>query len=204
MPAPEETQSSRPVLGHVNLMVDTLIANANLNDLQAIVRATLATSPPSTASTFTAAARRHLARANATATPRPGTLFSRQGAQADGPWGPTTELPTVLARSRMLYGAGMGVAAIAVLTGLVQDAAAIRWVEDSPLEDLLATIDADITQAIQSAKEEYDAGRISVETAKEVCDTLRAALLDNREKVRGWGGDFPFERALSGVELWKL
>ncbi|KAI0675062.1 hypothetical protein C8Q78DRAFT_1066924 [Trametes maxima] len=203
MPAPEETQTSRPVLGHVNLMVDTLIANANLNDLQAIVRATLATSPPSTAGTFTAAARRHLARANATATPRPGTLFS-QGAQVNGPWGPTAELAPVLARSRMLYGAGMGVAAITVLTGLVHDAAGIRWTEDGSLEDLLATIDADITQAIQSAKEEYDAGRVPAEVAKEVCDTLRAALLDNRDKVQVWGGDFPFERALSGVELWKL
>ncbi|OJT09267.1 hypothetical protein TRAPUB_14264 [Trametes pubescens] len=202
MPSPENMQDARPVLGHVNLMVDTLIANATLNDLQAFVRTTLATSPPAVAGTFTTAARRHLAKTNAGALPETGTLF----ATADGRGAqPTSELLAVLARSRMLYGAGMGLAGLSVLTQVVRATVGKQWAEDSEMEDVLAAVDADLTQAIQSAKEEIDGGRVAdVAAAKQAHGALLKALKDEKQDVERWGGDFPFERALSSVELWKV
>ncbi|KAI0365639.1 hypothetical protein BV20DRAFT_1124819 [Pilatotrama ljubarskyi] len=152
----EDTQAAHSAFGHVNLMVDTLIANAALSDLQAIIRATLASSSPSVAVIFTASARRRLARTNAAELPSVGTLFYRT---ADGgAWEPTAELFTTLARSRVLYGAGMGVVSLAALTEVVKSAVGVRWDEDSRMEDVLAAIDADITQAMQSAKEEIESG----------------------------------------------
>ncbi|KAI0633318.1 hypothetical protein C8Q77DRAFT_1057093 [Trametes polyzona] len=208
MPSTENTQDAFPVLGHVNLMVDTLIANASLNDLQAFVRTTLATSSPSTAGIFTAAARRHLAKTNATALPAPGTLFIQTAADATGAqpeWRPAPELSDVLARCRMLYGSGLGSASLALLTDVVKNAVGMRWEIDSHMEDLLAAIDADLTQAIQSTKEEIDSGRIAdLGAAKATRDALHVALLEEKRDVEGWGGDFPFERGLSTVELWKL
>ncbi|KAI0769644.1 hypothetical protein BD413DRAFT_76742 [Trametes elegans] len=204
MPANADApQDARPVLGHVNLMVDTLIANASLNELRAFVRATLATSPPSAAGTFTAAARKHLVRANAAALPRHETLFVQS---ADGhSWEPAPDLAVVLGRCRMLYGAGLGVASLAALIEVVRGAIGIRWEEDSGVEGALAAVDADLTQAIQSAKEELDGGRVvDVGEAKAVREALHEALLDDRKDVEGWGGDFPFECGLSSVELWRM
>ncbi|KAI0356252.1 hypothetical protein OH77DRAFT_246173 [Trametes cingulata] len=199
----EETQAARPILGHVNLMVDTLIANATLNDLQAFTRTTLASSPPSVAETFTASARRHLARTTAAELPRIGTLFCQT---ADGGvWEPTEELFTTLARSRMLYGAGMGVVSLTLLAEVVRSAVGVRWEEDSRMEDILAIIDADITQAIQSAKEEIQSGRVSdIGAVKAVYSGLHDLLVEDKADVERWGGDFPFERAMATVELWKL
>ncbi|KAI0823305.1 hypothetical protein BC628DRAFT_1384029 [Trametes gibbosa] len=203
-PAHNPTESS-PALGHVNLMVDTLIANASLNDLQAFIRTTLATSPPSVAGTFTASARHHLAKTTVAALPAPETLFAQIADGGDSRWEPTPELDTVLARSRMLYGAGMGLPSLVVLTEVVKAAIGLRWTEGSRMEGLLSDIDADLTQAIQSTKERIDGGQLEEAIkARDVRGSLHLALMEDKKDVEGWDGDFPFERALASVELWNL
>ncbi|KAH9894999.1 hypothetical protein C8Q73DRAFT_645878 [Cubamyces lactineus] len=205
MPTLEDssTEQARPVLGHVNLMVDTLIANAPPNALREFLRSTLGGMGHSVTGTFLATARQHLVRTNATALPTAETLFV-QSADGGG-WEATQELSSILTRSRMLYGAGMGLAALAVLTEIVRSAIGLRWEEDSRIEAVLAEVDEDVTQAIQSAKEEIDGGRVSeVAQARVVRDALLRVLLEDKKEVEGWGGDFPFERALPSVELWKV
>lgn len=39
--------------------------------------------------------------------------------------------------------------------------------------------------------------------ANETIQGLRRALLDSKKDTESWGGDFPFDRALSSVEFWK-
>ncbi|KAJ8468519.1 hypothetical protein ONZ51_g9587 [Trametes cubensis] len=205
MPTPGDssTEQARPVLGHVNLMVDTLIANAPPNELRAFLRDTLGSTDPSVTGTLLMVARRHLERTNATALPTAGTLFV-QSADGGG-WEATGELSATLARSRTFYGAGMGLAALAVLTEVVKSAVGLRWEEDSRMEAVLAEVDEDLTQAIQSAKEEIDGGRVpEAVQARMVHDALRQALLEDKKDVESWGGDFPFGRALPSVELWKV
>ncbi|KAI9066568.1 hypothetical protein FKP32DRAFT_1565424 [Trametes sanguinea] len=202
-----DVEQQRPVLGHVGLMVDTLLSNASLDDLRSFARATLASSPPDVAVTFTKAARFHLAKTGAMRPPAAGSLFLQLGGPGTDEWDPTDELASVLSRCRMLYGAGMGVDALNVLTDVVKDSVGVRWKEDSRMEEALAHVDADICQAIQSAKEEMDrvGGKgADVGAARKAREKLRDALMGSREYAEGWGGEYPFQRALSSVDLWKL
>lgn len=99
----------------------------------------------------------------------------------------------------------MGLAGLSVLTQVVRATVGKQWAEDSEMEDVLAAVDADLTQAIQSAKEEIDGGRVAdVAATKQAHGALLKALKDEKQDVERWGGDFPFERALSSVELWKV
>ncbi|OSD03939.1 hypothetical protein PYCCODRAFT_1466404 [Trametes coccinea BRFM310] len=198
-----DVEQTRPILGHVGLMVDTLISNASLEELRSFARATLASSTPTVTAAFTAAARSHLAKIRATQSLTAGTLFHHDG----DVWRPTEELPKILERCRVLYGAGMGVAALTLLKEVVEKSVGVRWEEDSPVEQALAAIDADLCQAIQSAKEELDrAGEkdSDVEAAREAREKLRSALMASKHEVEEWEGDFPFESALWSVDLWKL
>ncbi|KAI8992728.1 hypothetical protein BD414DRAFT_482001 [Trametes punicea] len=202
-PSGTTTGASRPVLGHVNLMVDTFIANANLEDLRAIVRGMLATSPPSVAAAFTAAARQRLIRVKATDIPDTTGIFA---AGANGSSAvPTEKLDGVLVRIRTLYGSGMGIASLKILARVVGATVGLRWEEDGAMEDALAAIDADISQAIQSAKEEIDGNRVAdFHEAREVVNAMRSAVNDSQVDVKKWNGEFPFERAAASLEYWRV
>ncbi|TFK92063.1 hypothetical protein K466DRAFT_573321 [Polyporus arcularius HHB13444] len=189
-----------PVLGHVNLMVDTFISNATLTDLQDSIRRTLATSPPSAAAAFTAAARDRLVRSKTNAVPDPNTLFVQKSSSE---WEATPELEAVLRRARALYGSGMGLASLRVLTAVVVAAGRTRWEPDSDLETLLAYIDADISQAVVSAGQEMDAGRTGADEEAETHKAMASALKACGDSVGAWEGDFPFERAVDSIEQWK-
>ncbi|CDO75152.1 hypothetical protein BN946_scf184590.g9 [Trametes cinnabarina] len=194
---------ARPVLGHVNLMVDTFIANANLEDLRAIVRGMLATSPPSVAAAFTAAARQRLVRVKATDVPDTTDFFAAgpDGSSAE----PTEKLNSALLRIRTLYGSGLGFASLKILARVVGATVGLRWDEDGAMEDTLAIIDADISQAIQSAKEELDGNRVmDMQEAREVVEELRSAVHESQKDVKKWDGAFPFERAASSLEFWRV
>ncbi|GBE81302.1 hypothetical protein BKA93DRAFT_815574 [Sparassis latifolia] len=202
MPAPETRHEARPILGHVNLMLDSFIANATADDLRAVVRTMLATSPPAVTSAFTTAARRHLEKVNARTPPTRVKLFVRLN---DGTSRPSAELPHALRRARVLYGAGMGFTSLGVLTGFVRATIGLRWEEDSEIADVLAAIDADITQAIQSSKEEMAAGSVTdIAAARTAVGELHAALIDSSRDVESWNGEFPFERAVASIQYWKL
>lgn len=171
--------------------------------LRAIIRTTLASSPPSTAGAFTAAARKRLAH-TITQKPRlsPSDLFTTQ---QNGESLPSGELAGVLRRSRALYGAGLAFASLGVLASVVRGTVGLRWELDGEMADTLAAVDADIAQALQSAREEFGSGRMGDLDAaraavKEVEETLSASLDDTTR----WEGEFPFERALDDIQHWKL
>jgi len=41
-------------------------------------------------------------------------------------------------------------------------------------------------------------------TARDAVHKLRAAIADSYSDVKSWRGEFPFERAKSSLEYWKL
>ncbi|KAJ6464799.1 hypothetical protein C8R47DRAFT_68357 [Mycena vitilis] len=201
MPAPETRPpppNARPVLGHVNLMADTLIANANIDDLRSIVRSMIASATPGIAAALTAAARDRLQQTNARCVPGVYNLFTTYGT-------PTPQLHDVLKRARALYGSGMGFASLGLLAGAVRSTTGMRWDDEGDVADVLAVIDADIAQAIQSCKEEVESGRVGDYTsARKALNDLRSTVDASYTDVEAWGGEFPFERAASSIAYWKL
>ncbi|TFK32754.1 hypothetical protein BDQ12DRAFT_476291 [Crucibulum laeve] len=224
MPAPEilhRPHDTRPALGHVNLMIDTFIANASAEEyvsrlaikgykqvtrfysLRSIARNLLATGPPGIVPAFTNAARSRLRQTNAKVVPSTSSLFRRQA--HDAPSAPTQHLYDTLARARSTYGAGMGFASLGILTSIIRATVGLRWEDDGDMADILAVIDADIGQAIQSSKEEIEGGRITdFLSARRVVNDLRSALNESMTDVHSWGGEFPFERASASIQYWKL
>ncbi|KAG9126381.1 hypothetical protein FRC07_003656 [Ceratobasidium sp. 392] len=200
---PTATFRARPVLGHVNLMTDTLIANSSVDDLRAIVRSLLATGPPSTASAFSAVARTRLAQSCPKTPPHPSSLFSLVAHTSDPR--PTPALYDLLARARAHMGAGLGFHSLTLLVVIVRATVDLRWTEDGPLADTLAVVDGDIAQAVQSSKEELLAGRVEdMNLARKVVDELRTAMREVELVVELWGADFPYERGLANLECLKI
>ena len=99
----------------------------------------------------------------------------------------------------------MGFASLKILARVVSATVGLRWEEDGAMEDTLANIDADISQAIQSAKEEIDNNRVTdLQEAREVVLELRTAVNDSQMDVKKWDGAFPFERAAASLEYWRV
>ncbi|TFK50656.1 hypothetical protein OE88DRAFT_282161 [Heliocybe sulcata] len=206
MPAPEITPAHpfepRAASGHVNLMVDTMIANMRPEDLRAVMRTLLATHSPALASAFTEIARARLAQVDARASSS-APLFTRTSPSNLSK--PAPGLTDALTRARALYGAGMGFASLALLTAVVRATRGRQWDPEGDMVNALAMIDADITQAIQSSKEEMDAGRVpDLSAAHAVAGELSEALRGCVPDVEGWGGEFPFERAVASLDHWKF
>ncbi|KAI6002279.1 hypothetical protein F5J12DRAFT_906387 [Pisolithus orientalis] len=175
MPAPQIVAHSPDgikAFGHV----DTLIANATIEDLRAITRNLLASGSPGLASAFTDAARIRL---------RQTKLDGIHAA-------PSSSLDNTLARIRSLYGAGMATIGL-------------RWGRDGSMAAMLAVIDTDISQAIQSCKEELEGGRVNdLTAARDAVNKLWVSVQESLADVKSWGGEFPFERAASSIEFWKF
>ena len=73
------------------------------------------------------------------------------------------------------------------------------------MERALAEIDADISQALQSSREEMDSGRVGdIAIARAAITDLKSAVKENRMAVESWGADCPFERAEASLDFWKL
>ncbi|KAL5525420.1 hypothetical protein ACEPAF_9290 [Sanghuangporus sanghuang] len=208
MPAPEVDPidvAARPAVGHVNLMVDTLIANASLDDLRAIVRSMLATNPPSVSSSFVTAARTCLRQSAQRGIGKQPLLFETREWHGRIKTTPTTRLNNLLTYTRTLYGAGLGFDSLDVLAGIVRATAGLRWDSDDRLVDELAMIDADISQAIQSCREEYASGNVrDISIARTALRRLRVALNDCRVEVESWGGEFPFSRGNANAECLQV
>ncbi|KAI0071641.1 hypothetical protein K474DRAFT_584365 [Panus rudis PR-1116 ss-1] len=197
------TLASRPVLGHVNLMMDSFLANANANDLRAIVRATLATCPPSTTEAFKDAAAKRLQYRASLPLPSEGLFTSSPGGFAS----PNANLEEVLSTARSLYGIGMGLASLRKLTAVVRATLGLKWEEGGLMSDTLAVVDSDISQAVQSAKEELGnggEGNKTYDNAVAIKGDLDAALKASQRDTARWGGEFPFEKAAGNVVYWKL
>ena len=79
------------------------------------------------------------------------------------------------------------------------------WETGSEIETTLAEIDADISQALQSSREELDGGRVGdIASARAAISDLRAAVRESKIAVENWGGVYPFERAEATLEFWKM
>ncbi|KAG7439553.1 uncharacterized protein BT62DRAFT_938856 [Guyanagaster necrorhizus] len=203
MPAPDASLTVRPALGHVNLMVDTFIANAQVDDLRSIIRNLVGSGIPNIGSTFSEAARNRLQRSGATTDPVQGPLFNRDA--HDGSIYPSEYLQEALRRARCLFGAGLGFTSLVILAVVVRATIGLRWNNESEVANILVNVDADICQAIQSSKEELEGGRVddyamACEAARELRNAVKESLLD----VESWGGEYPFERASSSFEYWKV
>ncbi len=173
--------------------------------LRAIVRSTLATDPTMT-STFTLAARQRLTQVHSSVRPTyPSHSLFRQR-ECDGRTVAGSELSSVLVRARSLYGAGLGLDSLRVLASVVRATIGHQWEkEDGNLEMIFAEIDADISQALQSTREELESGRASDKgVARAALGELRNAVEDSQRAVGSWGGVYPFERAAASLEFWKL
>lgn len=123
---------------------------------------------------------------------------------------PGADLPAALTRVRSLYGAGLGLASLKVLANVVRATVGYRWdaknnEDGSSMEDLFAEIDADISQALQSSREELESGRVGDKNAvRNSVGALRVAVEESQQWVNSWGGTYPFERAVSGLAYWRL
>lgn len=207
MPAPQTNHATafepKGSFAHVNLMVDSFIANAEADDLRAIMRTMLASCPPSTAAAFTTAARKRFAQTSTRhPTPPPAAHFTTR---ADGLTEASPSLEATLRRARALYGAGMGFASLALLTSVARGTLGRRWDLDGALAATLAAVDADIAQALQSAREEFGAGRVAdLDAARKTLRDLEETLCASEDDTARWEGDFPFERSLVDVQHWKL
>lgn len=132
----------------------------------------------------------------------------------------------LVARARALFGAGLGLSSLLLLTLLVRGTHGLRWSEDGSFVDALAVLDGDIAQAIQSSAEEIaqqalasrsssaaaaPAAHLSqqslplveenwIEEGCKAVHDLQSALKACEAEVEGWGGEFPFQRGLANVE----
>ncbi|KAF5353253.1 hypothetical protein D9756_007774 [Leucocoprinus leucothites] len=202
MPALQAPSLSGPALGHVNLMLDTFIANASVEDLRAITRNLLATNSSCLTQSYKSCARNRLRRADNTAELLSATLFQQA---EDSFHMPTQSLYDLLSRTRKLYGVGFGSSSLPLLTAIVRATIGIRWRERGEMTELLAVVDHDISQAIQSTKEEIASGSIDDITAvRDAAERLRLAVVDSRKDVSTWNGRFPFGRADISIHCWKL
>lgn len=105
-----------------------------------------------------------------------------------------------------MYGVGSAFASLPVLEGVVRATIGLRWEQDGQMAYALADVDADITQAIQSCKEELASGRMKdVNYARKVVASLSDAFTASKEDSERWQEDnFPFERSDYSVQFWKF
>ncbi|KAJ3723156.1 hypothetical protein EV361DRAFT_330924 [Lentinula raphanica] len=199
MPAPEVTvhpNYPRNIVKHVNLMVDTYLANATAEDLRCAVRGLLASGTSGIASAFSSAARKHLCESGALIAPNPQSLFN----VGDGEITPTQTLKEVIARARTVYGIGMGFASLEILIPVVEATIGAKWKRDGPTDVILTEVDADIVQAIQSCKEELQFGRVEDRgAAKQTVNELRRVVEDSCQD-----GVIVFEKAADSIRYWKF
>lgn len=99
----------------------------------------------------------------------------------------------------------MGFASLGVLVVVVSATIGLRWEQDGEMVDTLAAVDADISQAIQSCKEELAGGRVSdLPSVRAAVADLNTAVTGSFHDTEGWGGDFPFEKAAISIQYWKF
>jgi len=92
-----------------------------------------------------------------------------------------------------------------ILTEVIRRTIGIRWRDDDEVADILAIIDSDITQAIQSCKEEFDQSRVlDMSEARDIVKELKSSVGRSMVDVQSWGGEYPFDRASASLDYWKF
>ncbi|KAJ7176169.1 hypothetical protein C8R43DRAFT_1118696 [Mycena crocata] len=187
-------------MGHVNMMVDTVLVNATPEDLRAILRNMLSSKTPGLVSAFLMSTRARLYQRSGRSERIATIPFTDAGRLAP-------ELSESITRARLLYGSGMGFASLAPLTAIVRSTVGHRWAAEGDVAYALVVIDADIAQALQSCKEELQGeATLALDRVqgRKALNALADALAESRHNVEEWGGEFPFERAECSVQDFKL
>lgn len=194
----------QPLVSHVNMQLDSFLANSNIEDLRAIVRTLLATGPAGTTGTFTKIARNRVLHTAASRVPPSSSFFTTDPTTNHGL--PQKPLWDAISRARALFGVGLGFESVPILASIVSTASDFTFEMDSEMEDALIVIDADIAQALQSCREQLTHGDLvkDRDAARAAVAALRTALQDCRSVIEGWGGEFPFEKSILSLEGWKL
>ncbi|KAG8858942.1 hypothetical protein FRB96_004762 [Tulasnella sp. 330] len=194
------------MLSHVNMQLDTYLANSDLEDLRAIVRSLLATGPSGTTTAFTSIARNRIQNSTQRKLPSPSSLFTTASPASSNAM-PTKALYDTLARARALFGVGLGFESLPVLTSIVSRILPLQWEIDSEMEDALIVLDADLAQAVQSCREQLQSsGDLvkDIEGARSTVKALREVMDQCRVVVESWGGEFPLEKGMMSIEGWKF
>ncbi|KAJ7641125.1 hypothetical protein FB45DRAFT_899493 [Roridomyces roridus] len=179
-------------MGHVNMMADTVLLNASPEDLRAILRSMLASKTPGLVSAFMTSTRARLLYQQPAAgtTPVKCQPFSSETAP---------QLQSILTRARLLYGTSP------LLASVVRSTLGCRWPAEGTVADVLAVVDGDLDQALQSCREELTQGDIvDLTAARKAVGDLVAALESSRLDVDSWDGEFPFERAVYSARDLRL
>ncbi|KAG8908773.1 hypothetical protein FRB99_003011 [Tulasnella sp. 403] len=198
------TTPQRPIVAHVNMQLDSFLANSNIDDLRAIVRSLLATGPAGTVPAFTTIARQRVQRTTGRKLQSPSSYFSTD---PSGQPIPTQALWDTVARARAHFGVGLGFESLPILLTIVNTTRSLRWEIESDMEDALIIIDGDIAQALQSCREQLTHPELvkDKDAARSALSNLKSALIDSRTEVEAWGGEFPFEKGLLCIDgQWKL
>lgn len=105
-----------------------------------------------------------------------------------------------------MVGAGLGFKSLKLFAIVVRATLNLRWSEDGELMQSLAAVDSDISQAIQSCKEQLEEGEMQedVSEAEIALSDLKQALVEGEHGVQVWNGEFPFIRALANAEALSL
>ncbi|KAK1220753.1 hypothetical protein PQX77_016467 [Marasmius sp. AFHP31] len=130
-------------------MVDTFLANVSGEDLRPIVRGLLSSGHPGIAKTFSEVARSYYSIKREPFKVKTRHLFAI-GSQ--GEFVLTEHYDEALVQARSLYGIGMGLAGLGVLSSIIKGTVGVRWDEDDKIFSALVILDSDITQAIQVSR----------------------------------------------------
>ncbi|KAJ4376335.1 hypothetical protein N0V83_001618 [Neocucurbitaria cava] len=183
-------------MAHVNLMVDTVIANLPEEGLRSVLRAMLA-ADPSVTSLFEERTRTYLQKPS-TAHTRP--LFNTNGSAPSL----TNSFRSTQQRIRAMLGCGMCYESLPLLTAIVSQASHLRLQSASPEELIhaLSTVDGDIIQALTAVQKSLltpTGTRPLSHYEKPVVQALLDSIVHFYESCNAAALDFLFERSLASL-----
>lgn len=191
-------QAMEPKMAHVNLMVDTVIANLPEEGLRSVLRSMLA-ADPSITPLLEQRTRNYLIK----------SLDSRHGHLFPDVLKLTECFRNTQQRVRSMLGCGMCYESLALLTNIVDQASDLQ--PDSGLSEellqALGTVDGDIVQALTAVQKTLlvaTGSRPLSETEKPVVQSLLDAVVKCFKTWEIHATDFVFERSLTALRAPSL
>jgi aryl-alcohol dehydrogenase-like predicted oxidoreductase len=183
-------------MAHVNLMVDTVIANLPEEGLRSVLRSMLA-ADPSVTSLFEGRTRNYLQKPSKACK---GRLFTTDS----GAPTLTEDFRATQQRIRAMLGCGMCYESVPLLTEIVSQASHLR-LQSTSSDDVvhaLSTVDGDIVQALTAVHKSLltPIGTRSLsDNEKPVVQALLASVVQCYESWEAAAQDFLFERSLAAL-----
>ncbi|KAF2635881.1 Aldo/keto reductase [Massarina eburnea CBS 473.64] len=187
-------------MAHVNLMVDTVIANLPEEGLRSVLRSMLAANP-SVTSLFEERTRNYLQKPFAA---RTGHLFNTDGNAPSL----TENFRATQQRVRAMLGCGLCYESLPLLTAIVSQASHLRLQSASEeLAHALSTVDGDIVQALTAVQKSLlipTGTRSLSHEEKPVVQALLESVIQCYESWDPTALDFLFERSLASLTTASL